>query len=183
MNTRALFLLLCTQPLFAGSWAVGIGGGSSHYLARQYPSSYRFEDLHVIETGWRGEGEAGYYAGREGVNIIAVYGVTFWRSESRQTLFRDQHLGLLGEYRLVVVRMDERLQGAVGLGPSLRRFSYYIEEEKAHYPFRFNIDAGIAGLFFLSRHFLLRAQATYSFPPLNPGTGVVELTLRAAYRL
>jgi len=183
VNTRALFLLLCTQPLFAGSWAVGIGGGSSHYLARQYPSSYRFEDLPVIETGWRVEAEAGYYAGREGFNIIAVYGETFWRSESRQTLFRDQHLGLLGEYRLFVLNQEGTLQGAVGLGPSLRRFRYYIEGEKARYPLRFNLDAGIAGLFFLSRHFLLRAQATYSFPPLNPGTGVVELTLRAAYRL
>ena len=181
MNTRALFLLLCTQPLFAGSWAVGVGGGSSHYLGGE-PSAL-LQNLSVIQTGWRVEAEAGYYAGREGFNIMTVYGETFWRSQSRQTLFRDQHLGLLGEYRLVVLNQEGTLQGAVGLGPSLRRFSYYIQEEKTHYPFRFNIDAGIAGLFFSTRHLLLRAQATYSFPPLNPGTGVVGLTLRAAYRL
>ncbi|MEA3311821.1 MAG: hypothetical protein U9Q76_06340 [candidate division WOR-3 bacterium] len=183
MGRKLLALLVFVQSLSSGSWSVGIGGGSSHYLARQYPSSYRFEDLSAIETGWRVEAEAGYYAGREGFNIMAVYGETFWRSQSRQTLFRDQHLGLLGEYRLFVLNQEGTLQGAVGLGPSLRRFSYYIQEEKAHYPFRFNIDAGIAGLFFSTRHLLLRAQATYSFPPLNPGTGVVGLTLRAAYRM
>jgi hypothetical protein len=137
----------------------------------------------VIETGWRIEAEAGYYAGREGFDVLMVYGETFWRSESRQTLFRDQHLGLLGEYRLFVLNQEGTLQGAVGLGPSLRRFSYYLDEEKVHYPFRFNLDAGIAGLFFASRHFLLRAQATYSFPPLNPGTGIVGMTLRMVYRL
>jgi hypothetical protein len=96
MGRKLLALLVFVQSLSSGSWAVGIGGGSSHYLARQYPSSYRFEDLSAIETGWRVEAEAGYYAGREGFNIMAVYGETFWRSQSRQTLFRDQHLGLLG---------------------------------------------------------------------------------------
>lgn len=178
---RKIFLgFLLTQSLFAASWAVGVGGGSSHYLGGE-PSA-RLQNLSVIQSGWRVEAEAGYYAGREGFDVIMVYGETFWRSESRQTLFRDQHLGLLGEYRLFVVRKDERLQGALGLGPSLRRLSYYIEEEKGRYPLRFNLDAEMAGLFFLSRHFLLRAQATYSFPPLTPLQGVFGFTIRAAYR-
>lgn len=178
---RKIFLgFLLTQSLFAASWAVGVGSGSSHYLGGE-PSA-RLQNLSVIQSGWRVESEAGYYAGREGFDVIMVYGETFWRSESRQTLFRDQHLALLGEYRLFVLNQEGTLQGAVGLGPSLRRFSYYIEGEKAHYPLRFNLDAGIAGLFFASRHFLLRAQATYSFQPLTPLQGVFGFTIRANYR-
>lgn len=136
----------------------------------------------VVQNGWRVEAEASYYTGREGFDVLMVYGETFWRSATRQTLYRDQHLALLGEYRLFVVRMDERLQFAPGLGLSLRRLNYYSEDVKAHEPLYLAVDAEIAGIFFASDHFMLRSQATYSFAPRYPLYGTISITLRLGYR-
>jgi hypothetical protein len=179
----AVLVIVCVTPLLADSWALGLGGGSSSYLYSDPSYAAGLGNLEEVQTGLRVEAEAGYYTGREGFDVLAVYGESFWHSATRLTLFRDQHLALLGEYRLFVVAMDERLQFAPALGPSVHRIVYYSDGEKGNHPLGFCIDVGAAGIFFSSRHFLMRTQAIYSFRPLYPlRGGTLNVTLRIGYR-
>jgi len=182
MRDRLLLTLLLIGALGADSWTLGLGVGRSDYLGTSSPVPDRPTDLFVAQRSWRLEAEVGYYSGRRGFDVLGVYGETFVRSPDRTTLFRDQHLALLAEYRLFVLNNSGTVQGAVGLGPSLHRVGYYTPSDRWHYPVYLSADAEVSGLVFASRHFLIRGELCYSFRPRYPLLGIVALTLRLAWR-
>lgn len=178
-----LLALLWAASLTAGSWSAGLGGGNTYYVARDSLYRTRIAPSPITSYGWRVEAEAGYYAGKEGFDIFTVYGEHIVRNPEDGSFLRDQHLGLLGEYRLFGFDEEGKYQGALGLGPALHRVGYYSNGTRQQFFTYFAADAEASFLIFLSRHFHIRIQGTYSFPPLNPLYGaVLNLTLRVNYR-
>ncbi|MBN2379699.1 hypothetical protein JXM67_07855 [candidate division WOR-3 bacterium] len=178
MRVKIILILCGVQSLIAGIWVAGLGGGSAIYLAGDQP-----QDLYETLRAWRVEAEAGYYAGKEGFNVLVNYAENLAKHQGSSTLTRDLHLALLGEYRLIMLNKAGNLQGTLGLGPSLHRLHFYSANEVLKRSPRFNVDTEVAVLWFTSRHLLIRGQASYSFPPLTPFSGSqLSLTLRFNYR-
>jgi hypothetical protein len=175
-----LLVLLIGKILMGGSWTAGLGAGV-------YGVPYVYSPFSWIEVntgGVRAEIQSGYYGGeinQGSFDLLTIYGETLGFYDDNQ-FSRNQHLSLLGEYRLFVINEAGTIQAAVGAGPSLHRFVYYTDQDTWRRPVQFTVDGEFAFLFFISRHLFLRAQTTYSFPPLYPRNGVFGLVLGANYR-
>ncbi|MBD3286547.1 hypothetical protein GF359_08245 [candidate division WOR-3 bacterium] len=177
MKLNCLVIIVFTSSLFADS-VVLLGGAGGAYNA----GSVWLGEFEPVNRVWQVEVEAGYYTDREGIDVLILYAESLSKRRDEAGLSRDQQLTLMGEYRLLMLNTQGNLQGALGLGPSLRRFHYY-HERAYHYPVRFNLQAGAGMLWFATRHLLIRCQAGYSFPALAPlEPGIVSLTLRAGFR-